>query len=154
MQQISLVFEEDRKNPRFCECCGAKVVEYKHSINQGLVNSLYKLYQAGGGPINLHEIKLLKTEWTNFQKLRYWNLVSKVEREDKSHIGGAWQITRLGRSFIQNGVGIQKSVWTFRGETTKYEGNTIFFNDLHDKEVKKKPDYARESKPHRKKNDS
>jgi hypothetical protein len=149
MNQIAFSFDEEPKTPSICECCGAKIVEYKHSFNQSLADSLYKLYEAGGGPININQIGLSPVQWNNFQKLKYWGLVRKAERNDKSHIGGFWELTRIGYEFIEKGFGIYKNVWTFRGKSTKYEGDTVFFNDLHELYIKTRPDYANESKPHK-----
>jgi|APGre2960657373_1045057.scaffolds.fasta_scaffold00818_24 hypothetical protein len=147
MTQIALFSENDRKSPRICECCGAKIVEYRHSFNQSLASSLYKLYSQQGAA-NISKIGLTAIQWTNFQKLKYWGLVQKAEREDHTNIGGVWKVTQAGLDFVERGTGIQKQVWSYRGKMVRYEGDTIFFMDLHDDYIRKRPDYVADSKPH------
>lgn len=147
MTQIALFPEKSRKSPRICDHCGAKIVEYKHSFNQSLANSLYKLYVQNGAT-NISKIGLTAIQWTNFQKLKYWGLVRKAEREDHTNIGGVWELTPKGKDFIEKGLAIQKQVWSYRGKMVRYEGDTVFFLDLHDEYIRKRPDYAGDARPH------
>jgi len=133
---------------KFCEHCNAKMVEYKHSFNAGLAAGLFKLYKAGGGPINITKISLTGYQWTNFQKMRYWGLVQKATRDDGTHIDGEWMITPQGINFIASGTAIHKTVWTYRGEPVRFEGNTCFFKDLHEPEYDKRDDYIENAIPH------
>ena len=148
MDQLGFTFDEERKKPTICECCGAKIVEYKHSFNRSLANSLYKLYKAGS-PVNINQIGLTPTQWNNFQKLKYWNLVAKAERDDKTRIGGFWRLTTNGKAFIEKGIGIYKHAWTYRGSSIRHEGDIVFFNDIHDEHIKTIVDYRNESRPHK-----
>ena len=147
MQQAALFFDDERKSPRICECCGAKVVEYKHSFNQSLANSLYKLYLQHGAA-NTSKIGLTAIQWANFQKLKYWGLVQKAEKEDRTKIGGVWELTKTGIDFVEKGTSIQKHVWSYRGRAVNQEGNTVFFVDLHEAYMRKRPDYSGDAKPH------
>ena len=147
MTQIALFPEDRRKSPRICECCGAKIVEYKHSFNQSLANSLYRLYSQHKAT-NISKIGPSAIQWTNFQKLKYWGLVRKAEREDHTNIGGVWELTQTGLDFVERGTGIQKQAWSYRGKMVRYEGDTVFFNDVHDAYIRKRPDYSGDSRPH------
>ena len=133
------------KESKFCECCGAKTVRYRHSFSKQLAMGLYRLYESGGGPINLKHIGLTRYQWTNFQKLRYWGLVAPAHREDGTRIDGEWIITPEGKRFIDLGTAIQKGVWTYRGEAVEFDGNTCFFLDMHDPTYKKRPEYWAEA---------
>jgi len=146
MKQAALFFEDQRKPPTVCDCCGAKIVEYKHSFNQSLAGSLYKLYTQNG-KANVSKIGLTAVQWTNFQKLKYWGLVRKAERDDLTKIGGVWELTQTGLDFVEKGTSIKKSVWSYRGKTVRQEGDTVFFFDLHEAYMRKRPDYAGDAKP-------
>ena len=138
---------ESNKN-KLCDHCGAKMVEYKHSFSQALAVGLYKLYQSGKSSINLKHLKLTRNQWDNFQKLRYWGLVKQTCRDDGTRVNGEWELTLFGLSFIEKGVGINKSVWTYRGEAVRFEGDTCFFHSIHNSEYKKRDEYAEEAIPH------
>jgi len=132
---------------KFCDCCGAKIVEYKHTFNKALATGLCKLYESGGGPINLKDLSLTRNQWDNFQKLRYWGLVRKYYREDGTRADGVWEITEKGLEFIF-GISVTKSVWTYRGEPVRFEGDTCYFSDLHDPVYERRESYAINSIPH------
>ena len=38
----------EEENRRICECCGAKMVEYRHALNKGMTIALKELYDQGG----------------------------------------------------------------------------------------------------------
>jgi hypothetical protein len=86
---------------KVCEHCGAKTVEYKHTFSDALAVGLFKLYAAGGGPINLKDLALTRNQWDNFQKLRYWQLVGQSYRKDGTRMNGYWHITSVGKIFIE-----------------------------------------------------
>jgi hypothetical protein len=111
-------------------------------FNRGLAHGLYELFAAGGGPISLRSLKLTRTQWTNFQKLRYWDLVIKTG------VDGEWKITEKANQFITMGTAMPKWVWTYRGQTDKFDGDMCFFNDIHEPKYDRKEDYVRNSKPH------
>jgi len=131
-----------------CACCGAKVVEYRHSFNQALAVGLWRLYTNGGGPINLKDLGLTRNQWDNFQKLRYWGLVAKAHRDDGRRINGAWLVTPTGREFIEGGASIRSRVWTYRGKAVRFEGGHCFFRDTHDGQYEQGPDYAKTARSH------
>ena len=125
-----------------CECCGAKMVEYKHNFNAHLAEGLYRLYCAKA-PINLQDLNLTKSQWTNFQKLRYWGLVAKTE-----NMPGVWQMTERGINFIELATAIPRHVWTYRGEPIRFEQDVCRFKDVHENKLKQKTEYAEESVAH------
>jgi len=114
-------------NVERCQHCDAKIVEYKHNLTPGLVSGLIELSKAGGGPINLKELGLTRNQWDNFQKMRYWGLVSKVGGDRT----GVWEITSLGRDFVEGRTSCKKSVWTYRGATVRTDGKDTFITDLN-----------------------
>lgn len=131
-----------------CPHCDAKMVEYKHSFSKALAIGLGRLHSANGGPTNLKNLGLTRNQWDNFQKLRYWGLVAKAVREDGTRANGEWVLTDKGVEFIEKGIGIPKSVWTYRGEAVRFEGHTCFYLDDHEPKYKKKPEYAADAVAH------
>jgi hypothetical protein len=133
---------------QYCEHCGAKVVEYKHNFSAGIANGLYQLYLARK-PMLLTDLELTRYQWTNFQKLRYWNLVEQDKDPITRKATGAWKITGKGIDLIENpNSRIFKNAWTFRGQLTRYDGPEIAFSDVHEKFYKQRPEYAAEAVAH------
>jgi len=130
-----------------CPLCGAKTVKYRHSLNAGLVRGLLKFKDAGP-PINLKDVQgLTRNEWDNFQKLKYWGLVSQYVGTDGKHKGGIWSITEKGIEFT-NGTKIRKQVITYRGDVIEYEGPLVDIHDvLIDIQYKQRNEYAIDSEP-------
>jgi len=115
-----------------CPTCGAKVVEYKHNLNRLNVRALRALYRTMGGiAVHLNEdLRLTYNEQANFQKLRYFGLVEKAYDADGLRLGGRWSITNKGRLFVA-GIGYcYPSVWTFRGEPIRFEGEPVEISDV------------------------
>jgi hypothetical protein len=125
-----------------CPHCDAKMVEYRHTFNKGLAHGLYELWAAGGGPISLSRLRLTRVQWTNFQKLRYWDLVSRTRQD------GEWTITTQGVQFVTQSTPITKWVWTYRGNAVRFDGDTCFFKDEHEATYDKRPDYIATAMPH------
>lgn len=129
----------------FCECCGAKTVKYRHTINKWMVDSLHKLFMAEGKE-HIRNLGLTQSQFNNFQKLQYWKLIERVAFEGQV-VKGVWSITDHGRNFITRGAPITKSVWTYRGHFDSFEGDTVFFKDIHETKVKQSEDYWEEARP-------
>ena len=100
------LFDENKKKVR-CFNCDATMVEYRHKLSSGLVVSLAKLAEAGG-KANLQELPITKNQYTNFYKLRYWELA------EPTHQNGEWQITELGLAFLLNETSVPLRVWSYR----------------------------------------
>jgi len=129
------------KEIKKCPHCDAKMVEYRHTFNKGLAHGLYELWLSGGGPSSLRSLRLTRTQWTNFQKLRYWDLVSRTKHE------GEWILTTKGLEFITQGTPLTKWVWTYRGDPVKFDGDTCFFKDIHEPKYDTREDYVINSQP-------
>lgn len=138
-----------------CESCGAKIVEYKHGLNKLLASALLKVAALSKSrPVHLKEAHLTHSERDNFQKLRYFGLVAKSFSDDGLRIQGCWQLTPKGRLFVE-GIGYcYPTVWTYRGDPVRFEGDPIEIVDLIDtsstsyQEIKLAQDYAAEAMPH------
>ena len=82
-----------------------------------------------------------RNQWDNFQKLRYWGLVTKAQDGDGKRIGGTWAITQAGREFVEGATTIFKVVQTYRGETTGFFGKQVTFTEAQ-VGYKTRADYA------------
>jgi len=122
------------------------MVEYKHGLSEGLLRGLEKIGRAGvDKPINLKELALTRNQWDNFQKLRYWGLV--VQSSSGKLKSGIWAITQTGMDFLRGKVSRSKSVWTYRGEFRRFEGDPVFIQSIIEG-YKFQEDYYEESIPH------
>lgn len=128
---------------KLCPHCGASMMEYKHSINVGLIAGLVRLHRHGK-PVNLKHLNLTRNQWDNFQKLRYWDLVTPTADPDGSKKGGTWRLTMKGASFVMGKIAVPRSVWTYRGRKLRYEGSFVKIHDI-DEGYKYRPDYAAEA---------
>lgn len=123
-----------------CECCGAKVVEYKHSMTRALINTLIVFYEEVGDSWGKGDM-LSHNERCNFPKLRYWRLIEKKEGTSE------WRIRDLGKDFLAGHLHIPKKAITYRGEVVRREGDMVFLKDLKGK-FQRRADYAREAVAH------
>lgn len=115
------------------------MVEYKHTLNQGLVKALIKLYEQPEHSGSVSKLGLTHNQQANFQKLRYWGIVEMLDK------AGHWRVTDPGIAFIENGWKIPKSVMTYRGEpsTTQEEFEQVSLNSFFPAGYEKRPDYLR-----------
>jgi hypothetical protein len=123
------------------------MVEYRHGFSAALAHGLHSIYLANK-TINLKHLNLTRNQWDNFQKLRYWGLVQKAINENGSRNQGCWSITQKGKDFVDGKILIPKGVWTYRGETVRFEGDDCKFNDVHEPTYKQRVEYAEESVAH------
>jgi hypothetical protein len=127
-----------------CPHCDAKMVEYRHPLSKGLVRCLAKLALAGGGPLSISDdLKLTKSEYTNFGKLQYWGFVEHASPEIER--GGIWQVTANGWAFLRGEISVSRVAWTYRGGVVRYEGPKITV-DLVTGGWKYRAEYAREAR--------
>lgn len=124
---------------QICSCCGRKLVDYKHNLNQLLIRDLEMLYKAGGVSSlkNLSDLfEMTLSESNNFQKLRYFGLVEKVEP-------GVYGITELGKGFIEGRMSAPSFVIT-RNAIVLEDGPHIFKDGVEDY-VQTKEDYQEQA---------
>ena len=123
------------------------MVEYHHVLARHMVIALRRLYNAGGGPINIRELNLPWAMRDNFQKLRYFDLVTKSYSESGVRALGVWEATVKGREFITNRRLCEEGVWTYRGERQRYDGALVSVDQVV-ADYQQRPEWAIESKSH------
>jgi hypothetical protein len=123
------------------------MVEFKHSLGKGLVRSLYRAFTTHGLDVfQISDLKLTKSQYTNFAKLQYWNFVEKANPPGHER-GGKWRVTEQGVGFLKGNCQVSKSVWTYRGDVERYEGKLVSV-EIVTGGWQYKPQYAREAQPH------
>lgn len=106
------------------------MVEYKFTLNKGLARCLFKLNRKSNSDfVEIRTIGLTTSEWTNFQKLRYWNLIEK-KIEDDTGKGGYWRISEIGIRFLTGKIQLPKSVIMYRNNKVRNEGELLSFKDI------------------------
>ncbi len=126
MQTLSQKLET--RHDEACPHCGAAMREYRHALGGGLVSALVAFARAGGGPIHLEKVNLSRHQWTNFQKLRYWELVAKAELPDRQK--GIWKMTQKGWLFVAGQLAIHQRAVTYRGKLERLEGSRVFVHQV------------------------
>jgi len=137
------------KENKTCPHCGAKMVEYCHSVNRSMALGLVALWEeAGRKPINIKKLGMTRNQWQNFSTLRYWGLIEQITVDGKKK-SGVWKITAKGHHFLAGGY-IHKKAWSYRGEVMRRDGRMIWIRDvLKDYKFKQRPEYATEALPHK-----
>ncbi len=137
---------------KVCECCGAKVVEYKHSLNALLVRTLQKSWRVSAQgkyafKVGANEI-FSYSEASNFQKLKYWGFVAPSPNTDGTPRAGWWYITETGEAFLHNDIKAFSYLWSYRGELSASAhlhdvAKSVSIRDVDDNWViPQRPDYA------------
>jgi len=117
-----------------CPYCNAKIVKYKHILNKPLVLALEKLADHPVGA-NIADIGLTHNQICNFQKLRYWKLTEKLEKQ------GCWKVTDWGYRFLA-GMPVPKFVTTYRGKLEMASGEMVSVEQVIGRRYLKRTDYA------------
>ena len=114
-----------KNNVSICPMCGHKLVEYKHTINKTLVSCLARL-NAMGGRARLDKMNLNNTQFSNFQKLRYFGLAISTNEHNE------WQITNNGVWFLQGRIQISRFVMTKNAITIRESDELVYITEVKD----------------------
>lgn len=135
-----------KKEVKYCECCGAKMMEYRHHLNKQMADALLKLLPFEHA--DLKQIRLERNQWQNFQKIQYWGLVEKYF-EGGERQGGCWSVTDKGKRFLKGEISVPCNVWTYRNRTIKEDDKKVNIEDLiPDFKWRLPKDYAEDAIPH------
>lgn len=138
---------EDKKQKR-CEACNAKIVNYSHKLNAGLVTALKKMYDHSDTMVHLGRLDLTYNQRCNFPKLKYWGLVQQGK------LSGYWYLTKTGGEFVEGHIGVPSHMVTYRNEVVGAAPDPVFFRDLYPYTAPqivgydKREDYANNAEPH------
>lgn len=117
------------KNKEICANCGESMKAYWHNITTGLVSDLIKAIEfvKSNNKNSFHlarDLQLNKSEYNNFQKLRFHGLVAKDKKV------GYWLITKRGGQFLRGEISIPKSVQTFRNQVIGHSEDSVSFRNF------------------------
>lgn len=120
----------DIKRDDQCPYCSAGLKEYWHKLTPMLVNGLVKMKQKiinkNENRIHLQDdLSLSKTEYNNFQKLRFHGLIAHCKNEDGSRDSGYWLITKRGSEFLKGSLSIPDRVKTFRNHVVGHSTHLV-----------------------------
>lgn len=128
-----------------CPQCGQSIMRHKHSMSRSLVHILIKAYQCEKYVFHLqNDLNLSKSEYANFQKLKYWGLVKK----DDDNLG-YWEITSAGFDFLENKIPVFRFVWTYNNKVVDTSDDKVLLSDLkfEDFGFKKRNEYSDDAVP-------
>jgi hypothetical protein len=114
-----------KNNISIFPACGQKIVDYKHNLNRTLISCLWRLHNTGG-LARLDKMNLDNTQFTNFQKLRYFHLVVATGQHSE------WQITRGGTEFLQGRRRIPRFVITRNARVVRQSEELVFVQEVKD----------------------
>jgi hypothetical protein len=151
-----IIMFDDSENNKICECCGAKMVTYKHKINKGATIAMKRLYDMGG-KAHLELLGLTYNQRCNFQKLRYWGLAHNSDGKKN----GVWELTGMGENFVEGKTAVMSHAASYRGDPVELPPNVkkyakpVLFSEIYpyiiqDKEAvryKQREEYADDAEP-------
>ena len=106
-----------------CDHCGAKVVEYKHGLNRGIVTALTAFFEKHAlKAADMSAMGFSYSQRCNWQKLQYWGLVEKANPLSKK--GGEWRVTQRGAEFVSGWLRVPHFAVTYRAKVVRYEGDS------------------------------
>jgi len=133
-----------------CSHCGNIVYAYSHNLNQPLVKALFDLvglYEQLKRPLNLQkDLELTKNQYNNFQKLKYFDLVSDIPGT------AGWVPTSRGIDFIYGKIAIRNIAVSFGNKILAYNHQAwksvrfgiVYVQDVDRKCYKQKIEYQQE----------
>jgi len=108
----------------FCPHCHQSIMKHKHSMTPKLVDIFIKSALAKV-PFHLQkDVEFTKNEYANFQKLHYWEIVSRDKKD------GYWYITELGNKFLRGAVPLCYYVVTFNNTVIEKSTKSMFIDQM------------------------
>lgn len=135
------------KEKKHCPHCGAKTVEYRHTLNKQMLGVML-LLKRNGGVMTMDQLvrsNISFNQKNNFQKLQYWGLIEKVKTAEKQK--GVWGLTLSGYDFLLNKLGVYKSVWTYRNQFVRGDEPIVFAKDIDPEPYRQIEDYVADERP-------
>lgn len=113
-----------------CRCCKGSLRMNWHSLSPALVDLLAiagrRVKEQGGlNEIHKRDLELTTSQYGNFQKLRYFGLITHVDDE-----GTAWLITRQGWSFLRGDWQAASRVQTYQNRIMQRDPKRVTVHDV------------------------
>ena len=136
-----------------CKCCGRKSTAYTEPLNARLVRPFLRLIDARlrlRRPVKKSELELTHSEYGNFQKIKYFGIISYDAEL------GVWDVTPLGWNFQRGLVKLETPVAHIDDEvlpadhlawaTHKGKRRIVGILDVLPEEFKGRAEYAAEKR--------
>lgn len=98
------------------------------SLSAGLCRTLIAFFglveEHGANDVHLLKAGLTVNQTNNFQKLRYFGLVAKIEGKP-----GHWLLTTRGKEFVEGRASVAKKVFVFHNAVQGHSEETIYIAD-------------------------
>lgn len=128
--------QEHKEKGTTCPCCGQFAKIYKRKITSTMAKMLVNLYKRENKikPITHYSDltnNLINKQSGDFAKLRFWDLIEKVDFTDptgEKKSSGYWRITPLGKQFVEKKVALIERVHVFDNEVIKTSGAQVFID--------------------------
>ena len=118
---------------KYCEHCGASMVKYRHVMNLGYVNSLWRLALAGGVDCDVAKIGLDNVEYSAFAKMRLWGLITPTPGDaGPKKKGGFWSLSDKGWAFLRGELDVPRYVRSYRAKWIEDSKELINIRDVAD----------------------
>lgn len=129
-----------------CPHCGASMKAYWQNLTPGLVSALISaiVFVNKNNKNFFHlqkDLSLSKTQYNNFQKLRFHALVAKTEK------AGYWLITKRGGQFLRGEIEVPKEVLTFRNRVKEHSVGLVGIKSFRGKVPYFDSEFAYEYQP-------
>ncbi len=135
-----------------CPHCGRIVAAYSVQMNEGLIRAFITFSDARlrlARPVMKHEMTLDHSQYGNFQKLRYFELIYQLENRLEG-----WEMTPLGWSFFRGEIMILNPAGHIAGQRladnhsawSSHKGGRklIGILDVLPDEYRKRPEFSAE----------
>lgn len=119
------------KHKHTCPTCGQSVSQHTHRFTKAMAQILLKAASRFTPADRFHlqkDLELTNNQYNNFQKLKYWNLITKAHKDGK-RLGGYWALTFDAEQLIIYGRSIPKWVKTFNNQPVEFSEETVSLKD-------------------------
>jgi len=117
-----------------CEHCGASMMMNCATMSKHAARCLWKAFihseQIGRREFKTADLKLNRTEYPNFTKLKYWGF---IERR-----GNYWRVTERALQFLRGDITVPAKIWYFRDEPQSTDGEVHITTIVDEHESREK----------------
>lgn len=127
-------FDKIMQDGHDCPCCGRYAKVYKRTLHSSVALQLIRLHKLGGyWGHYVHASRMILSKQSgagDFTKAKMWKLIEPFgPTSDKTKASGLWQLTALGKDFVEGKVAIQRIALVYDDKVVGYRGGVVYIND-------------------------